>query len=414
MKRILFVDDEQRILDALQNLLRRHRKVWEMVFACGGEAALKVLAERPFDVIVSDMRMPGVDGATLLRRVQQDFPHIVRIVLSGQTEHDVSRRMVHIAHQFLAKPCDAAKLQEVIDRACNLQALLGDEKLRDLVGQIGQLPVKPRIYSRLVSVLEDPKASLNDAAAILERDIATSAKILQVVNSAFFGLPQRLGNVNTAVCYLGSEMVKTLVLSIEINDGLGKIAPCPGFDFDRMQQQSLLSARISRQMLPDKMSAEDAFTASMLQDVGRLVLSTRTPQIFAELVASALGDSRPLVDIERERLGVTHAEIGAYLLGIWGLPYPIVEAVANHHTPARVAATGFDVSGAVYVAHSLASELLGSIDLAPGASAIEASYLESVGVSGRLSEWRALAAREATSLGITVSGRGPTSTARAC
>ena len=157
MKRILFVDDEPNVLEGLRGLLRKQRKLWEMNFVTGGELALAELVANPYDVIVSDMRMPGMDGATLLHKVQQDYPHMVRIVLSGQAEQEISRRMVHVAHQFLSKPCDGRELQQVIERACKLQALLEHPSLRQTVGQIGQLPTKPGLYTRLVAILEDPE-----------------------------------------------------------------------------------------------------------------------------------------------------------------------------------------------------------------------------------------------------------------
>ena len=130
MKRILFVDDEPQILEGLQNLLHRHRRVWDMVFALGGEAALEELGCRPFDVIVSDMRMPLMDGATLLRRVQEQHSETVRIVLSGHVELTTALRAVSVAHQFLTKPCKPHELENVIQRACNLRALINDEMVR--------------------------------------------------------------------------------------------------------------------------------------------------------------------------------------------------------------------------------------------------------------------------------------------
>jgi HD-like signal output (HDOD) protein/CheY-like chemotaxis protein len=397
MKRILFVDDEPNVLDGLRGLLRKQRNQWEMSFVGGGELALKELLASPYDVIVSDMRMPGMDGAALLRKVQQDYPHIVRIVLSGQTEQEISRRMVHVAHQFLSKPCDGRELQQVIEHACKLQALLEHPALRQTVGQIGQLPIKPGLYTRLVQVLENPSSSMADAAAVIEKDIATSTKMLQLVNSAFFGLPQRVGDIKTAVSYLGLEMVKTLSLSVEMRQSQANVAPCPGFNLDLAQELSLLAARIGRRLVADRILGQDAFSAAMLRDTGALVLMARLPEPFRRSVELARASRRPIFEVETEVIGVSHAEIGAYLLGIWGLPYSIVEAVAYHGNPQAVGSTGMDTVTAVHIASALAEEIL-SVDrerhIGSGIG-LDLGLVERLGLQDQLPTWRQIAAEEA-------------------
>jgi len=398
MTRILFVDDELNVLEGLRSMLRRQRHEWDMVFACGGNAALAELHKGSFDVVVSDMRMPGMDGASLLKAVQEMHPHAVRIVLSGQTDEDASRRVVNVAHQFMAKPCDPALLQQVIGRACKLQALLAHPVLRDAVGRVGQLPVKPRTYSRLLAVLENPRSSTRDAAAVVSEDIATSAKILQVVNSAFFGLPRRVTDLESAVAYLGLEVVKALALSLELGAQLTASPPCPGLSMERVQSHALLSARLVRRLLPGKSSEQDAFAAAMFHNVGLLVLMDRLSDPLRAALEVARASGRSLAEAEVEALGVTHGEIGAYLLGIWGLPYPIVEAAAFHQAPSKSGPAPFDVAGAVHVASALAGEVGGSAEgeVSPGAP-LDLAYLASIGMAERVPEWRALAAEVAAS-----------------
>jgi HD-like signal output (HDOD) protein/CheY-like chemotaxis protein len=411
MKRILFVDDEPNVLEGLRGLLRKQRKQWEMAFVGGGEEALQELLAGPYDVIVSDMRMPGMDGATLLRRVEQEYPHMVRIVLSGQTEQEISRRMVHIAHQFLSKPCDGRELQQVIEHACQLQELLEQPALRQVIGQIGRLPAKPALYTHLVQVLENPNSSMADAAAVIEKDSATSARMLQLVNSAFFGVPQRVSDIKTAVSYLGLEMVKTLSLSVEMRHVQGPVAPCPGFSFDLAQEHSLMAARISRRLLPDRLHGQDAFSAALLKDTGMLVLMTRLFEPFRRVVEQARASGRPIAEVETELLGVSHAEIGAYLLAIWGLPYTIVEAVAHHHAPQRTNPTSFDTVCAVHVASALAEEQMaqahGGYHRSNGDShhhigsgiGLDLGLIESLGLHDLLPTWRRIAADEASKTG---------------
>ena len=386
VRRILFVDDQSVVLDGLRSMLRKQRHEWHMNFVTDGEAALVALREERYDVVITDMRMPGMDGAELLRRVVVEHPHVVRIVLSGQTELEASRRVLHVAHQFLAKPCDSSMLRSTVDRTCRLSALLGDSALRETVGGVAQLPTRPKAYGQLVEVLEKPGSSMTEAAVVVERDPAITAKLLQLVNSAFFGLPRRVADVKTAVSYLGVDMLKTLVLDIGIRQAQGGATVCPDFDATVVQRQGLLSARIARRLLDDRLDAMDAFTAAMLKDVGWLVLLSRLPDGFRAAVAAARATGRSLADVGEERLGVSHAMIGAYLLGIWGLPYAIVEAVAHHRAPGQVDSNRLDVVGAVHVAAALAEEVSpsGTARHVGGGVQLDERYVDGLG----LTSWR--------------------------
>lgn len=399
MKQILFVDDEPQILEGLQNLLRRHRRKWDMAFALGGEAALKELEGRRFDVIVSDMRMPGLDGATLLGRVQEQYPGTARIVLSGHTELEATMRAVPVAHQFLSKPCDADTLENVVERACNLQALIGDEVVRRIIGKIEKLPSLPHVYAALTKALVDEETTAADVAGILEQDMAICAKLLQLVNSAFFRIARRIASIEDAVVYLGSNMVKNLVLAVEVFRPADEHSKLKGFSFESLQQHALYTASIAAQIATDKQQAEDAFMAGMLHDIGKLILACEFPEYLQQVVATASKDNRPMYVVEQDSKGVTHAEIGAYLLGLWGLPYPIIEAVANHHCPTRVQQRGFDALAAVYVANLLVHE---SVASASGKGngiydEVDLAYLETLGVADRLESWRTIATEQTQS-----------------
>ncbi|MEW5847940.1 MAG: response regulator [Myxococcota bacterium] len=395
-KRILFVDDEPMILAGLQNTLRPLRREWDTVFVDSGAAALDQLAAAPFDVIVSDMRMPRMDGATLLQQVHQRHPQVVRIVLSGYTEMEAALRAVPIAHQFLTKPCEPTLLRSVIERACSLQKLMGDVAVRDIVGSVRSLPSTPRVYLALTRALENPNTSVRELAGIVETDVAMSAKILQLVNSAFFGLARRFTSIQEAVAYLGTNMMKSLTLSVETFQSFPELR-VKGFDPDGLQRHSVLTARIARQMFKDKRQAEDAFTAAMLHDVGKLIAVTHYPERFCKALDAAREQARPLVDVEYETAGASHAEAGAYLLGIWGLPYPVVEAVAHHHHPQAVPHTGFDLVDAVYVADVLAEEAAGGgpPETACNGHPLDEVHLARLGMLNQLSAWRELAARAA-------------------
>jgi HD-like signal output (HDOD) protein len=392
MKRILFVDDEARILGGLQRMLRPLRDRWDMVFAPGGPAALQELAHGPFDVVVSDMRMPEVDGAALLHHVLETTPQTVRIVLSGQTDMTTAARTIRIAHQFLSKPCEADVLRCVVERSCALQALLTDDELRQAVGSVEVLPSVPKVFAALEAVLARPDSAVEDIAGVVERDPALCAKMLQIVNSSFFGLSREVTRIEQAVSYLGVNVLRSLVLSHEIASVAGGDAPAPGFSLRAHQARALLTAQVARAIMrtESRALADDAFMAGMLHDIGELLLATRAPALWGELQHDVAASGERLHVVEQRRGGATHAMAGAYLLGIWGLPLHIVEAVAYHHVPSHVVdcAGRVDVLTAVHVA----SALVDDADAGTGApSALDAAYLGALGCRERLDDWRAIA-----------------------
>jgi HD-like signal output (HDOD) protein/ActR/RegA family two-component response regulator len=396
MRRVLFVDDEPRILEALRRMLRAQRNDWEMAFAPGGEAALALMAASPFDVIVSDMRMPGMDGATLLTRVRDLYPQVVRIVLSGHTELSTALRVVSVAHQFLAKPCDAETLRVAVERACHLKGLLSDDSIRRTVGALRDLPSLPRTFDALTQALTNPYASLQKIAVIVEQDVGISAKVLQLVNSAFFGIPQSITNIEHAVIYLGINTLRSLVLSLEIFHVFKPEKPLPGFCLERLHHHARLAAHIAARLPVPRHLVDIAMVAGMLHDVGKLILAWKLPDQFRKLLAEAAEEHCPLYKVEEREYGFSHAEIGAYLLGLWGLPYILVEAVALHHGPNRVPHQNFDSVSAVYVANLLAHELEPPSSEVHGEDQTETNRKElaALGVGEDLAAaWRAMAAQ---------------------
>ena len=225
---VLFVDDGQAILDGLRNSLRKERKRWEMTFALGGQQALEAMKQSPADVVITDMRMPGMDGAELLRQIQRDFPAAARIVLSGQAERESIMRALPVTHQFLHKPCDGETLRAVIEQTHNLHKLMQNPALTALVGKLERIPAVPTTYTELSRLAQDPKADSASFAKVIEMDAAVCAKVLQLVNSAYFGLGQKIVSIRPAVTYLGVEIIKSLVLSSTSSDKASRMKGfCP-------------------------------------------------------------------------------------------------------------------------------------------------------------------------------------------
>lgn len=393
MTRILFVDDETKILEGLQRMLRPQRKEWEMAFAPGGQAALMMMEASPFDVIVSDMRMPGIDGAALLETVRQKYPSVLRIILSGYTELEASYRAVPVAHQFLLKPCDPDALRFAIERATGLMQVLSSKMLTSLVGSLRDLPSLPRTYSELRQILSDPEASIDQVVRVVEQDVAISAKVLQLVNSAFFGVTREISEMRTAVSYLGMTILQNLVLSVEVFRSFAPTKSIPGFSLEEFHQHSQLAARLASEIGKGARisNAVAVAVAGLLHDIGKLVIAERAPEHLARALRGVDEEKLPLYRIEEDLVGVSHAEVGAYLLSLWGLPSPVVEAVAHHHHPERVPQGNLDMISVIYLANQLTHQHAGAGGSPEVLPAIEPQILAIPGVGEGLPGWHDLA-----------------------
>lgn len=388
--RLLFVDDEPFVRDGIRRFLRQRRPEWELEFADGGAAALQVMDVHSFDIVVSDMRMPGMDGAELLSCVRDRDPGVVRIILSGQSDREAALRAAKVAHQFLAKPFDAPVLEATLERLCSLRLLLADSTLQELVGGVDSLPSTPQLYTRLVEQLARPEASLDEVVEVLRQDPAMCAKVLQMVRSAFFGTQVDTVRVEEAVARLGFNVIKSLALTAGVFAAFKQSEVIPGFSIGAEQRHSLTVGRAAQRVLGGGSASDEAFMAGMLHDVGKLVLASRKPEVLKSLLEQVRIERVPLPNIEQQQLGTTHAEIGGYLLGVWGLPRSVVEAVAHHHAPQRLSHPELDAVAAVHVADVLVHEI--DVPSSERASEpvrhLDAQYLDAIGATDRLTEWR--------------------------
>jgi len=383
LQRVLFVDDEPAILTGLGRMLRPLRHEIQSEFVGSGAEALQRLTAEAFDIVVADIRMPGMDGAALLEAVQRTHPHMIRIVLSGHADVSAALRAVPVAHQFLAKPCDATMLRDVIMRASGLRNLLEDRALQTLVAGMRDVPVRPKTYTDLSKLLADPAATSRDISKLMSRDIALSAKLLKIVNSAFFGLPRRVTSIESAINYLGTSMLRSVILATAVVSTLGPRATKLGYDLELNETHGLLCGNLATQFFSDKNAREDAFAAGLLQNMGELLLVAEGSEDAVRAITYAKTHGMPLYDAEVELGVVSHAYVGAYLLGAWGLPYSIVEAVAHHHDPTRVPHEKLDIVDAVYVSGLMADHYLLQ---RPNSLELAGAYLEKFPDEGRLSK----------------------------
>jgi putative nucleotidyltransferase with HDIG domain len=374
MIRIVFVDDDENLLHAMRRAMRGMTQDWEMEFLVSGALALKTLAINPADVIVSDMRMPGMDGWQLLTEVKRLYPQTVRLVLSGHSDPGAIMRLVGTAHQYMTKPGNTAALKTAIAQTQLLKSLVGSEQLARMVGQVSTLPSCPQAFAEISQCLRRPSATVADAARIISRDVAMTANVMKLVNSAFFGIRRTIASIDRAVAYLGLDTLGALVLG---HDLFRKAATgCAGPD-EQLWSHSFKTAVAARAIaVTERLSpsqAEEAFLTGMLHDVGKIIMATQRSAL--ELKEGA-----------EVPIDLHHAQVGAYLLGLWGFPSQIVAAVALHHTPRLRADKGFDLTTLIHVADRL-TRWQGTGEPTLQELDIETGLLEELGLSERLPAW---------------------------
>ncbi|MCL4294668.1 MAG: HDOD domain-containing protein [Anaerolineae bacterium] len=389
--RILFVDDEPRVLQDLRRTLNSMIEQWEMTFVESGVEALETLrlAEKPFEVIVTDMRMPGLDGTELLKMVKEQYPQMTRMILSGYGDSEVALRAVGLTHQYLSKPCDKETLISALAQTHALRDLLAADELKTLIAQMGSLPSLPTVQSALMRELHSPNASIKEVGRIIVQDIGMTTQILQLVNSAFFGLRWQISDPTQAVALLGLDTIKALLFSIQIFSQFDQTRLGINW-FNSFQEHGFMVGTLARRIAEVEQAAkwlvDYAFIAGLLHDIGKLILAANLPEKYKVVLKRSTEEGDSLSQMEHELFGASHAEVGAYLLGLWGVPDPVVEALAFHHTPLKKLTREFSPLTAVYIANALAREIppTGEIEQVAG---VDAVYLAELGLTERWPLW---------------------------
>ncbi|MTD28562.1 HDOD domain-containing protein [Erwinia sorbitola] len=355
---VMFVDDESRVLSGIERALMIFDAEWECRFANSGHEALEMLNEVPADVVVSDMRMPFMDGAELLTQVRNRWPGTIRIILSGYSEPDATLRMLDVAHRFVSKPCDSTVLLTMVSSALALRDMFQDPAVVNIVGRISRLPAAPKVFNEVCRLIADPGSDTRQIAEVLGSDPALSAKIMQLANSAYFSRGHHIHDIGNAITHLGLEQVKLLVLASNIFSEAGTDPY-----IDQLQRRALLASTLAAR-ISGHLGVES--TAALLAHIALLIPEMREP----EYAATKTRGNTPL-----------YAAVGAYLLALWGLPMDIVEAVADHAHPALLTDNKFGVTGTVHIAVALANNVVPDAD-----------YLEHTGVLHQLPAWQEMLA----------------------
>jgi CheY-like chemotaxis protein len=282
MKRILFVEDSEVLLQ-LYSILLADDKQWLTTVAPDGPTALALLRQSPFDVVASDMQMPGMSGIELLTEVRKLHPHTSRIIISGITDQAEAADSLNCTHLFIPKPFDVKTLKATLARIGSLDAYLKDDKLRGLAGKMRSLPSFPTLYLEIIKEIESPRSSIQGIAKIIAKDPGITAKILQVTNSAAFGLPEHVNDPVEAVQQLGMSTVRSLVLSAQVYSNFNA-RRMKNFSAEALWSHLMKCGDLARTLMRRERASladsEDAFTAGMLHDMGQLMLADSLPDEF--------------------------------------------------------------------------------------------------------------------------------------
>ena len=389
--RILFVDDEQDVLDGLRCMLRSRRRDWDMSFCTSAQEALVLLSQKPCDVVVTDMRMPGMDGAQLLEEIIRLYPTTIRFVLSGYSDKETIFRSLGPTHQFLSKPCDPEILLRAIEHAMNLRGMFANENLKRVISKVKSLPGIPTLYNQMVTALNSSDPSVEQVSRLIEQDMAMSVQVLHLVNSAFFGLRHRVNSILQAVGLLGLETLRSLVLMTGLFSSFERVN-IAGFSYDGLMRHAMRVGQYARAIFEkegmEPVEMDNAFTAGLLHDVGKLILASNLPDEYRQVSDLVNRGNYAVIDAERKVLGITHAEAGAYLLGLWGIPDSILAAVACHHRPEDSFIQAFNTLTAVHVANAFDHSALTPSGGSAGKIRIDTAYLIRINKEQCLPDWR--------------------------
>jgi HD-like signal output (HDOD) protein/ActR/RegA family two-component response regulator len=330
---VLFVDDEPAIPAGLHRLLHKGRPAWRVLMATSGDAALQVMATEPVDVLVTDMRMPGMTGAELLAAVHTRYPRTARIVLSGYADRETLIASVGPAQQFLPKPIRMGDLIATIDRVLALTSLIDDDLVRQALGGVGRLPKPPLIYQRITVVTADPDYTLDDIVEVINSDLTTAADLLRLANASFFALVSHVDSIARAVTLLGLPTVQALVVA----GGIFRSGPAlaPGLDPETLTHTAMTVAATARTIAQAEgwplEAIAHSFTAGLLHQIALPVLAAAQPDRWTALRGAlpADTDAETQNDLFRRHFGCTPGQASAYLLGLWGFPEPVIHAVAE-------------------------------------------------------------------------------------
>lgn len=354
--RILLIDEDPQTLKSYREALAPKAPLWILNCTSSADEGLESAREHRPDIVIAALSTNDGHGAQILSEIEKIAPSAQRFITATEADKPKLKATFGSTFQFLPNPCPANRLVTEIQRCVAIETWLADDRIKRLVAKIGEFPSLPPVYLKVVNALNSRDASAGSIAQAISGDLAISAKVLQTVNSSYYGFDQKISNITQAVGVLGVDCVKNLVLAIQVFSKLGSTEDHRAL-IDELWHHSMSVAitarRIALHETEDEKIAEEAYTAGLLHDIGKLVLLNAEPDLYDAARQHAREESIPLWSAEDQLVGSNHAEIGAYLLARWGMPTNLTEAVALHHQPTISSSKTFSPLAAVHVANAL-------------------------------------------------------------
>jgi HD-like signal output (HDOD) protein len=343
--KVMFVDDEPMVLKGIKRSL--FNTGWEIILANSGQQALDILSDTPVDCVISDMQMPGMNGAELLEKISELYPSTVRVVLSGHADKDMAAKASFVAHQWFSKPCSPDEIKKAIQRIETIQQALPNQKIKEIVGKIKVLPSTPKLFLR-IKQLFDADVDMDLVANVIGEDPALTAKILQISNSSFFMLNTKVQRIEDAITRLGADVVSCVVAMAEIYSNTIKI---PGYSIEKAQQHSMSTALLGVSLAPPE-AREETMLVGLLHDIGMYILFMLAPDSVETYLQKRI-KSEDNTALEHELFGADHTQLAGYLLHLWNFPYHLIDSIVLHHQPLKLMEHKFGAAAAIYVANLL-------------------------------------------------------------
>ena len=374
---------------------------WSVSRVDTAEEMLERIQQYHYDIIIIGISdNPELVLAGLIQVIRIS-PDAVRIAVTGNLSPAIAARVSEVTHSSLPENCTDVQISLAVEQALKVASLIRKPEIKDFIGRIERLPSLPDIYEALNTALLSGQSNARDIAQIVERDPVMSAKVLQLVNSAFFGLERQIYRLNEAVTILGVRLIRDLTLASHIFEAFPQSAEWTSFSFSQIHSRSMLVARLAqdicRSVKADRHVQGQAFLAGLLHDFGMIMLASHDPEKYRLVMSKASDLSQPLYVVEKMNIGVSHAEAGAYLLGLWNLPPKVIEAVLFHHFPGSCPSGDFQPLTAVHIADALLPSVNNGIGCSVS-SQLSMKYIDRLGLKSHLNQWEVMASTYAGKL----------------
>ncbi len=349
---------------------------------------LELLVQTPCEVVVSDILMPGMDGTEFLRQVRDLYPKTIRIALSGHASQEMMLRVLSLSHQYFSKPCDTEKLAETIEDALRNTDRIADTQLKSIILHVNNFPLLPAVYGELTSALSDNQKGSDRIAEIIQKDPAMASKVMQVANSAFFGAAHKVNDLQEAATLIGTETIHAIALVFKCYDTVrpqAKSAASQVQIWEHSVRTAKSASRLIEFYFQKPKLKHQALTLSLLHDLGRLILADYAPGRYQGLIELAQTQGIPLPQIEEQIFEISHAELGAMLFKLWGLPEGIYQRVRYHHKPSQYGEVD-DLLSSLYIAN--AHDLTENLENPVNTLGLDVAYLQKAGLSEDLGFWK--------------------------